>query len=462
VTVPAAGPGYTSRWFKVPKSDLVSARLVQNLAALSRHVSPPRVPFSRLHVLVRRLLAQPAVLLADFRNWFYQIPLPLAWRKWFRARVVCGRGAFFDVELFVLSMGFALSVFIAHSLALAVARRAAETTAVDHDAWVDNLVWAGPPANLRRTAAELERLRGELSFTWSAAPALHEDTFEFLGLEFSLRKKVVVPSAALRGKIAAGCADIVAQPSLRTALSVIGLLCWVNWAVARCPLAFTPALLSWLRAACRDLSALDVAVPLPPAVVEDVLRLAEITSSSALSLADLAGPLATNVSLFSDASDAALAAVCREGGSVDVRAWAAPGSMTIFAREALAACFALSLVPRPVRAAGLAIDNLNLLFALRRGHSASDVVNEILRRIFAELWRRRLRLSTVFVPSARQLADFPSRGRPLPPDWAEYFSLSGLVPLPPWRVPASEMTRALSAPLGVPTRPLFVATAPSS
>jgi hypothetical protein len=202
-------------------------------------------------------------------------------------------------------------------------RRAAETTAVDHDAWVDNLVWAGPPANLRRTAAELERLRGELSFTWSAAPALHEDTFEFLGLEFSLRKKVVVPSAALRGKIAAGCADIVAQPSLRTALSVIGLLCWVNWAVARCPLAFTPALLSWLRAACRDLSALDVAVPLPPAVVEDVLRLAEITSSSALSLADLAGPLATNVSLFSDASDAALAAVCREGGSVDVRAWAA-------------------------------------------------------------------------------------------------------------------------------------------
>jgi hypothetical protein len=102
---------------------------------------------------------------------------------------VCGRGAFFDVELFVLSMGFALSVFIAHSLALAVARRAAETTAVDHDARVDNLVWAGPPANLRRTAAELERLRG------SAAPALHEDTFEFLGLEFSLRKKVVVPSA---------------------------------------------------------------------------------------------------------------------------------------------------------------------------------------------------------------------------------------------------------------------------
>jgi hypothetical protein len=218
--------------------------------------------------------AQPAVLLADFRNWFYQIPLPLAWRKWFRARVVCGRGAFFDVELFVLSMGFALSVFIAHSLALAVARRAAETTAVDHDAWVDNLVWAGPPANLRRTAAELERLRG------SAAPALHEDTFEFLGLEFSLRKKVVVPSAALRGKIAAGCADIVAQPSLRPALSVIGLLCWVNWAVARCPLAFAPALLSWLRAACRDLSALDVVVPLPPAVVEDVLRLAEITSSS--------------------------------------------------------------------------------------------------------------------------------------------------------------------------------------
>ena len=54
--------------------------------------------------------------------------------------VAAARGHFEIRTLRVLSMGLALSVFIAHMLALEIVRRAVDRAVAEYDAWVDNLI----------------------------------------------------------------------------------------------------------------------------------------------------------------------------------------------------------------------------------------------------------------------------------------------------------------------------------
>jgi hypothetical protein len=158
VTVPAAGPGYTSRRFKVPKSDLVSARLFQNLAAQSScFASAFRFPGCAL--------------------WFGDcLRNPLSYSRIFgtgstesRCRLLGGsdsaRGVrsrrLFRCRTFCSLDG--VCPFRFHCAFACVDGRPprGRTTAVDHDAWVDNLVWVGPPASSRRTAANRDELTAE-------------------------------------------------------------------------------------------------------------------------------------------------------------------------------------------------------------------------------------------------------------------------------------------------------------
>ena len=143
------------------------------------------------------------------------------------------------------------------------------------------------------------------------------------------------------------------------------------------------------------------------------------------------------MTLWSDASDVALAAVfCNNGSDVSVKAWPADVNMHIFAREFLAHRFSLELVPRSLRSIGAGLDNTNCLSAIRRGHSASGLINGFLRNYFAYLESRGLRVASGFVPTNRQLADFPSRRQPLPHDFREYINEAPAVSFPPhFRVP---------------------------
>lgn len=432
VCVPPPPGTITQKFFKVEKANGLESRLVQNLSSISACLSPPRVPFCPLHLLFARLLRHDAVMLADLKNWFYQIAVPASWRRWFGVRLAAGRGEFTDHALFVLSMGLGVSVFLAHMLALAVARAAA-TAEVDTDAWVDNVFWAGPPAALDAVAANLADLKSRLAFEWSSPPAVSQTEFVFVGLRFCLREKTVSPTEKLRTQLAVDRRRLLDQPTLRTALSVVGLLLWLNWAVARCPLAFCSSLLEWLARCGGELSSLDLRVVLPPPVLDDIARLSADVAAARLSASDLADPLPPTVSVFSDASDFALAAVIREGGSApSVRTWPADPATTIFAREALAFLLAVRAVPRGVPAE-FAVDNLGLFFAARKGHSRSDFGNEVLREFF-RVASPRLRIA--FVRSRANLADFPSRGRALPPSWAEFFAQVVSAPLPFFRVPS--------------------------
>lgn len=437
--IPKVTAAHVSRWFKVPKASGTHARLVQNLHLLSTglNTSNFRTPFSHIHAIARQLLASDAVVLADFANWFYQIPITESWSKFFQANIAVGRGAFVSVELQVLSMGLAISVFIAHCLALAFVRPAARLVSADvfSDAWVDNLVGGGSVQHAQALSRSLERLASEAHVAWSSPPTVHTESFVFLGLKFDLQRKTVGPTADTISKLHRNL-ERLQRASLRDLLSVVGMLVWLNFVVVRCPMAFLESLLDWLRRAATRMDELDRPARFPEAVHADIVRFTHWTCEASLSLSDLDPPSCRELTLFSDASNIALGAVYREGKHLTVRSWPADESLIIYVRELLAHVRGIQMVPRNISAVGAGLDNTNALAALRRGHSVNAIVNQLLRFYYAHLEHRGLHVSTCFVPTVGMLADFPSRSLPLPSNALDYFRQhSPLWPLPFFRLP---------------------------
>ncbi len=143
---------------------------------------------------------------------------------------------------------------------------------MDHDAWVDNLVWLGSVQDLRAIMAELERLMIELNFAWSENPKLHVDSFVFVGLLFDLKKRCATTTGETNERMVKHLRVLGEEMTLRAALSIVGLVLWTNWALTRCPLAFLENLLSWLRTVCSEdsLRSLDDSLLIPVAVRLDL------------------------------------------------------------------------------------------------------------------------------------------------------------------------------------------------
>ena len=436
---------HIARWFKVPKQQRELSRLVQNLSTLSDAMISPHVPFTRLHDLIAKILAAPAAMLADFKNWFYQFKIPTSWRPWFGALLSSRRGQLIAVHLIVLSMGLGISTYIAHSVATEIALMAAEM-ATEHatilsDAWVDNLIWLGTTADLERVKLTLETLQASLCFAWSAPPTIQPRTFDFLGISFSLDSRSARPSDAIRNKLLANTQLLDNGPSVRSTLAILGLLLWVNWAVARYPLAFFEAILGWLSATAAISENLDAPANIPLQVAQEIRALTAHTARARITLEELNAPFSVEVTLFSDASNTALAAVHLHDERPSVHIWDADPHMTIFAREALAFLLAVQVIRRPPRILGAGIDNMNWICALHKGHSSNPKINAILRAYYRYATRHGIRASTTFFPSQKQLADFPSRRQPLPSNWRDYFvPQTPLRPLPVFRVPDASPT----------------------
>jgi len=439
---PAGVDVFVSRWFKVPKSDGVWARLVQDLGLLSDYLDPPKVPFTNLHVLMQKILRANFAATGDLKNWFYQIPIPEAWRRWFGARLASGRGSFEIRCLFVLSMGLAISVFIAHVLSLAIAAFVASEN-LSSDAWVDNLLWLGERdehfAGFQERVSAAER---RFNCVWSETPT-RTRRFDFVGIFYDLLRKRARLCDKIRQKLLEASRKLESTSSLplREALAEIGLCVWSNYAVGRYPLSFFESLLRWLSSTAASPSTLDETVEIPPEVCRDLARLTSLCAEADIDLDDLECPPHPGITAFSDASDKAIAAVSRHDGAAFVSAAPTDATLPIFAREALAHLLAVMTVPRGVRAAGFAIDNTNWLHALWRGHSRSGELNAVLRHLFTRIAATDLTIFAGYVPSAQQLADHPSRGRPLPTNWEDFFKLPlSLRQIPFFRPPPSAAT----------------------
>jgi hypothetical protein len=287
LTVPAEGEVLIAKWFKVPKSNMTSARLVQALGQLSKSLDPPKVPFTNLHALIEKILKAKRAAIGDLKNWFYQIPIPLAWRKWFAAEIASGKGQFEVRCLIVLSMGLAISVFIAQVFSLAIAARIAH--ALLFDAWVDNLIWlAYDDLGFDGFEERVREAAAHFNVKWSEVPEQHT-SFDFIGLHFDLTTKRASLCDKMKTKLLACNETLNGRPdlTLREALGAIGLTVWSNYAVGRYPLAFFEQLLRWLSTVCASPNELDEAVLLPPEVQADLLRLAELCAMAHLTPDDL-------------------------------------------------------------------------------------------------------------------------------------------------------------------------------
>ena len=424
LTVPReAVPGHVffSRWFKVSKSDNVSARLVQALGELSDCLAPPKVPFTNLHLLMTKILRARRAAHGDLKNWFYQIPIPPAWRRWFAAKLATARGSFEVRCLFVLSMGLAISVFIAHVFSLAIAARIAGDLLFD--AWVDNLLWLQMEDNqFEGFDARVREATAFFNIKWSDPPKLYT-VFDFVGLSFDLEAKAARLCDKTKQKLLQTARRLDGNPTLtlRESLAAIGLTIWANYAVGRYPLSFFEQLLRWLSATASTPQQLNESVTLPPAVQTDICRLAELCSVASLDLCDLETPRDPGITAFSDASDTALAAVSFVDGETRTSTAPTDATLPIFAREALAHFLAAISIPRHLSTAGFAIDNTNWLHALWRGHSRNGQMNAVLRHMYTHLAASDTTAFAGYVPSRLQLADFPSRHRQLPSNWQRYF-----------------------------------------
>lgn len=441
ITDRVATTNHATAWFKVAKSSNLAARLVQDFSDLSSllDLTRCRPRFPQIHQLIVEVLSCEAVTLGDFANWFYQIAISPQWGKYLQARIARARGEFVCVQLRVLSMGLGVSVFVAHTLAETFATESALEAAlrVWASAWVDNLVGGGGRDQAYALRDVWVQAARDANIAWSEPPTVHEEECELLGLRFLLREKRVTTTETVKNKLRRNLESLNGPTTLRELLGVVGLILWVNFVVVRCPLAFAENLLTWLRRATGDLSELDTRMSLAAPVRDDITRMTNYALRVSTSLQDLTPPATAQLTLFSDASSQALAAVYRhENATFSIRSWPSDPHLTIFAKELCAHLFSIELVPRGIRAIGCGIDSTNTLSAIRRGHSSSPAVNFLLRLYYVLLELQNLHVSTAFIPSQRNLADYPSRLAPLPANADAFFQHAPpTTPLPFFAVP---------------------------
>lgn len=115
--------------FLVPKKENLS-RVVTDCRRLNaRCAKPPHLAFAPIRDIFRILAFFPRafIVTADFRHWFYQIPLDRRFRNCFG--VTCGNMRL--ARLRVWAMGFAWSPFVAQGLSMSLLREAIETSHED-------------------------------------------------------------------------------------------------------------------------------------------------------------------------------------------------------------------------------------------------------------------------------------------------------------------------------------------
>ena len=109
-----------SKLFLVPKTQEVS-RIILDCRPLNKlGADPPYLSFASIKDFFRILsfFNESHTVTADFRHWFFQLPLPLSVRDLFSLR--CGNEFF---RLKVWAMGFAWSPFAAQAVSMSIARR---------------------------------------------------------------------------------------------------------------------------------------------------------------------------------------------------------------------------------------------------------------------------------------------------------------------------------------------------
>lgn len=350
--------------------------------------------------------ATPAVVTADLRAAFFQHEVPEALQRWFVFKVGKGRQTK-KLKLLVLAMGFVSSPEIQQRLSKALTRKippALGLPQVREIIFLDNFAFFGTNHQVAGAAKILQALTSRYAVTIGEGPDITNDSFIFLGLQFSLKSKTV----AVAQKTIDRLRNITIQKSMhwRIYCQLMGLLffCSSVLLTERCHYYYAfkcyrnfcqmPKLHARLSSAAFD-------------------QLCQWRESSLLNTPRSLEPRVMNHNwhLYTDASDSGFGYVLfADEVYSDMGTWTPEFSTRpIAVRELYAVLFAARAVQGKrlsCSSVHLHVDNTAVLFALQKGYSPVYELNSLIAQIphFG---------SIAYVQTERNPADPLSRGVPL-------------------------------------------------
>jgi hypothetical protein len=409
--------------FSVPKSDGKWSRLIADARPLNAIcIQPPKFCIPSPRDVVSAVQSNPWGYSADFKNWFYLLPVPRAVRHLFAARA--GKHLW---QFTRLPMGWKWAPFIAHSVTCVLAGLAITQPSQTGAAVLDNvlLLDISPPALAARIDTFRDRAKRARAIIGeqSTGPSL---SFTHAGIAYRDRLWSHKAGWALS---ASQWLTRFSRSTSFTPLGVAKATGLALWAlrVADGPIDFIRPLLRWLSRAVSSPSS-DGSMPHPCSHVPPSTQALQCIRVVAAALA--ADPTyrriplpSRSIRLWTDASVRGGGAVLQDGDKWCTLRWTwsrVYRSADISMLEAVAALrslqWAMGKSPGPMHIK-LLIDNSAVVSAIQAGGSANSVISEIAGQVWTMAAQSSSRVSASWVSTKSNLADAPSRGvdQPLPP-----------------------------------------------
>jgi hypothetical protein len=405
--------GILGKAFKVPKDGAVSRFILDCRLINSAYCPDVKIDMAlpRIHDIISDLLTGPwrFVTSIDATSFFYQIPLHEKVRSLFAFKAGFRRGAFRRFCLRALPMGFKLAPIIAQHVAnFFCAVLTSRMPGIYCKAWVDNFIIATTTeGSMHAAKACFDSIIAEYGLVCKP----YDDSGNLLGMHFRLQgTKSVSPSAEFSDKLEKQLSEVFESASMtnREFLKVVGGVIYLNYTIQRSPLCFSPAILQELHRVSKSVATdgLDEDHQFTPSSqlrTELSMWLSVLRDGPILNASHLSHQPVTQT-IWTDASIHSLAAV-NERMLFD--AWAifqAPFPCTpqqMYLCEALAVVLGKLQFQKANDRARIITDNQILFYALKKGHSMSPLLNEMLRVILSSEWFQ----SIAWVPTDHQRAD---------------------------------------------------------
>lgn len=389
---------FALRGFKVAKKDPNLSRFITNCKPFNKIYSKfkgEKMNLPWLHNVMRSGARYSTVWSVDAKAYFFQFRLGRKACEWFPMRFKVGE-QLVKVALRRLPMGFHLAPIIAQRTSNLIIqrvlyhmRRQSPPLEGDVVAWVDNfIVFAEDPS---ATAQIMEILERQLQ-TFDIACSPVDKSQEFLGLQKTAKGLALQQSH--QDKLTASISEALNKgaPMKKELEQLAGRIMWLNHTISRRSLATMPATLELLRhiptMASTDNFVLSGTLRHELAMWKADAGKEYILDNSAATI-----PIA-----WSDATNRRIAVVVES----KVLIAETTNDVPIATMEALAAAWALALNKNM---AHLRIDNMGVAYAFAKGHCKARVVNRILGKVFSTS----VKGSIMWVPTADQVADGPTR-----------------------------------------------------
>lgn len=391
--------------FKVPKA--TESRLIMDCRALNELLPKPgNMGLESLHSILDGMLRGNYMAQVDGKSYFYQFPLDLDAQKLFGAQLGAQRGAFIQMMMAVLPMGFSFAPFISQQTSNHLIRNVDLRDSFGA-AWVDNFLFSADSEQecwrvLNDFLAVCKKVNVEIK---EAQPTV-TTRMQALGIIIDSQEKSISVSEEMATSLQEAYENWNSTPTPRRFYAWAGTVLWVAYAVMRIPLCWLEPLLAHMSEIGKDRAPNKWDEHYEPG--EDLRRVAREWTDKSKEAQWIRGETSPTVgSFWSDASDSGMGLIVE--GQEELWWMAEPlKEAPIYVAELLMAAVGLMRQDARGHRTTMKVDNSAAVSTLLRGHSSSKAGNLIMRKLTAATQLDGHQV--VWVPSEAQRADALSRG----------------------------------------------------